>query len=173
MNTTWPTRQVIGSPSSRYAFAATLYFPCTRRLLTKAPQERSERYNKMPYTAANHVCKEECITYGRDLFRDINHLGQNHLICLDGALKIDLTDVVAEVKCLFDQSNKTIFDSDFNLSTFLNSFVESARGFDSERLPTRLGVSILRYKGYYWRRLTEQVGSGPNRLYRWLEYRRW
>lgn len=82
-------------------------------------------------------------THGRNLFWDVNNFGQNKLVFLDGALKIDLADVITEIECLFNQGNKAVLDGNLDFRAFFNRLMKSTRSLDREGLTTRIRISIF------------------------------
>lgn len=71
------------------------------------------------------------------MFWDIDHLCEDKFVLFDWTFKVNLTNVVTEVKRLFYEGDKAIFDCNFNLGAFFDSPVESSRSFNRERLTAK------------------------------------
>jgi hypothetical protein len=97
----------------------------------------------LPCSNVSNYFTEHCFQisfYLRDVFRQVNILGQNHMTLLQGTLHVDIFKLVTEVDSLLDQADKAILDLDVRISPLLNLPVESTASLDNKLLTTFKGL---------------------------------
>lgn len=73
-------------------------------------------------------------TYRRDLLRQLDLLCESHLSCIQRTFQINVGHLVAQISCLLDQSDQSIFDHQVDVSSLLDWLIESSTGRDREDL---------------------------------------
>jgi hypothetical protein len=102
-------------------------------------------------------------TYRWDLPGQRNILGKSHLALIKRALKIRLSNGVATIGFLVDQSDQAILDLQMHLKALLDLVLESACGLDAEGLTTVVTLaSMLRRTCAIRGARTAWVGWGPD-----------
>ena len=75
-------------------------------------------------------------SYGRDLLWQVNGLGDLNDTSLDGALEVDVADLLAEVGLGADQANEAVLDSEEDVGILLDSGLDLTLGLDDELMTT-------------------------------------
>lgn len=102
----------------------------------------------LAFSPNSMITAQEC-TYGRNLARQFNVLGQAQLALLQRALEVCLLDGVARIALLVDQGDQPVLDLKVHLAALLNLFLEVARGLDAQLLTTVPSVSMRRINKTY------------------------
>lgn len=76
------------------------------------------------------------MTYGRDLARKINGLGDLQISSLEGALEVNLANLLAEVGLCANETDETVLDGQENIGALLNSLLDCSLGVDNELVAT-------------------------------------
>lgn len=76
------------------------------------------------------------MTYGRNLSRQADGLGDAQLALLYGAFQIDVADLLAEVRLGADETDEAVLDLKKDVCTLLDVFLDSAGSLDHEILAT-------------------------------------
>ena len=77
-------------------------------------------------------------THGRDLSREVDRLGDLEFPFIDGALHVDILNLLAEVRSRLDKADESVFDLKFDVCALLDVFLDRAGCFDDKRLATAL-----------------------------------
>ena len=75
-------------------------------------------------------------THWWDFPRELDRLGNLKLALVDGALHIDILDLLAEVCSGFDKTNETVFDLKLDVCAFFDVFLDRTGCLDDEFLAT-------------------------------------
>lgn len=78
----------------------------------------------------------EVQSYGRNLLGEVNGLGDLNDTSLDGALEVDVADLLAEVGLGADQANEAILDGKEDVGVLFDSGLDLALGLDDELMAT-------------------------------------
>lgn len=70
-------------------------------------------------------------TYGWNLRRQVNLLGNLRLPRLDRTLQIHLLDLLAQICCRAEELDEPVLDLEHDVGAFADVFFERAEGFDS------------------------------------------
>lgn len=81
---------------------------------------------------------EACVnkTHRRNLFWQIDLLGQCHVTWSQRTFKFYVDELFTEIGCLPDKSDQAIFDLQKHISTILDLFTQGARGRDGKSFAT-------------------------------------
>lgn len=77
------------------------------------------------------------------MLRNIDDFGECKLARIDRTFEIDFADMIAEIKFIFNQSDKAVFNGNFNHGATLDDFFESTRSLDSKRFSSETGLVLV------------------------------
>lgn len=76
----------------------------------------------------------------RDLVRKVHGLGDLEVASFDGAFKIDVSNLLAEIGLGADESDEAVFDRQKNIGALINLLLDASLGLDNELLSSLWGV---------------------------------
>ncbi len=79
-----------------------------------------------------------------DLARQLDGLGDGQQALLDGALEVDVLDLLAQVRLRADKPDQAVLDLQVDVGALLDSFVDLADGLDNELMTTGKRLSASR-----------------------------
>lgn len=72
------------------------------------------------------------VTYGRDLRRKIDALGNLQISSLEGALEVNLADLLAEIGLCANETDEAVLHGQQNICTLLDGLLDSSLGVDNK-----------------------------------------
>lgn len=84
------------------------------------------------------------MTYRRDLSGQLDRLGELELTGLEGALEVDVANLLAQVGLCGDEADEAVLDDEQDVGALLDGLLDDALGLDDELLATIcVSVSVV------------------------------
>lgn len=83
------------------------------------------------------------MSYIRDLLRQLDGLGDGQSTVFDGALHVDVLDLLAQIGLCADKANQAVLDLECDIGAFLDGLAQGTGCLDNEVLATISSQVVL------------------------------